>query len=97
MAAGRPVVATCVGGVPQAVRDGETGLLVPPNDAEALARALERLLRDEALRRRMGRAARRVADERFDIAATVRRYEALYVRLLRQKGFVRPEAGEGSP
>ena len=58
MAHGRPVVATAVGGIPQLVEDGRTGLLVEPGDAEALRSALERLLSDPELRRRMGRAAR---------------------------------------
>jgi glycosyltransferase involved in cell wall biosynthesis len=58
MAHGRPVVATTVGGIPQLVEDGRTGLLVEPGDAEGLRIALERLLSDAALRRRMGRAAR---------------------------------------
>jgi glycosyltransferase involved in cell wall biosynthesis len=58
MAHGRPVVATTVGGIPQLVEDGRTGLLVEPGDAEGLRVALERLLSDAELRRRMGRAAR---------------------------------------
>ena len=58
MAHGRPVVATTVGGIPQLVEDGRTGLLVEPGDAEGLRAALERLLGDPELRRRMGRAAR---------------------------------------
>ncbi len=58
MAHGRPVVATSVGGIPQLVVDGRTGLLVPPGDPQALRLALERLLADGPLRRRMGRAAR---------------------------------------
>jgi glycosyltransferase involved in cell wall biosynthesis len=86
MAAGKPVVATRVGGVPDVVRDGETGFLVPPDDVERLARALERVLRDDAMRGEMGRAGRLVARDDFDIAETVLRYEALYLRLLARKG-----------
>jgi glycosyltransferase involved in cell wall biosynthesis len=63
MAHGRPVVASAVGGIPELVRDGETGFLVPPGDVQALRGALERLLADPVLRRRMGRAARRRAAE----------------------------------
>jgi len=48
-----PVVASCVGGVPELVKDGVTGLLVPPGDVEALASALNMLLEDEGLRRRL--------------------------------------------
>lgn len=58
MAAGRPVVASAVGGLRDLVVDGETGLLVPPGDVAALRRALERLLGDADLRVRLGRAAR---------------------------------------
>lgn len=58
MAYGRPVVATAVGGIPQLVEDGRTGFLVPPGDAEALREALERVLADPALRRRLGSAGR---------------------------------------
>jgi glycosyltransferase involved in cell wall biosynthesis len=61
---GRPVVATRVGGLPDAVRDGVDGLLVEPGDVPALRAALERLLGDAALRARLGRAARKAAAER---------------------------------
>ena len=61
MNCGRPVVATAVDGTPEIVRDGETGLLVPPSDAPALAAALARVLDDPDLRRadERGRAAHR--------------------------------------
>jgi glycosyltransferase involved in cell wall biosynthesis len=59
MAHGRPVVASAVGGIPELLEDGVTGLLVPPGDVAALRAALQRLLADPALRRRMGRAGRR--------------------------------------
>lgn len=94
MAAGKPVVATRVGGVPDVVVDGETGILVPAGDVEQLARALEKMLRDEALRKRMGAAGSRAARERFDIVETVRHYEALYTRLLERKGIPAPAAGD---
>ena len=58
-AAGKPVVASSVGGIPEIVADGVTGLLVPPGDEAALARALRRLVKDVPLRRQMGAAARR--------------------------------------
>lgn len=82
MAAGRPIVATRVGGVPELARDGLEALLVPPGDDRALAAALERLLVDDELRTRLGRgAAARQADE-FRLAGTVARIEALYEELL---------------
>ncbi len=63
MAHARPVVASAVGGLPDMVRDGETGLLVPPGDPVALRAAIDRLLADDDLRRRLGRAARsRIAE-----------------------------------
>jgi glycosyltransferase involved in cell wall biosynthesis len=65
LAYGRPVVATSVGGLVDAVEDGVTGLLVPPGDAGALRAAIERLLGDPDLRRRLGDAARASARERW--------------------------------
>ena len=65
MAYGRPVVAGAVGGLLDLVADGETGLLVPPRDVPALREALERLIGDRELRRRMGEAARERARSRF--------------------------------
>jgi colanic acid/amylovoran biosynthesis glycosyltransferase len=72
MAHGRPVVATAVGGLGDAVEDGVTGLLVPPRDPAALRAAVERLLADEELRQRLGAAARAAASERFSWAAATR-------------------------
>ena len=69
MAHGRPVVATAVGGLRDLVIDGETGLVVPPRDPGALRSALERLLGDPVLRRRLGAAGRERARERFSWAA----------------------------
>jgi glycosyltransferase involved in cell wall biosynthesis len=79
MAHGKPVVASAVGGIPELVEDGVTGYLVEPGDVTGLRTAIERLLADPALRRRLGRAARaRVAErcswERVS-AATVAAYE----------------------
>jgi len=65
MAHGRPVVASSVGGLRDLVVDGETGLLVPPRDPAALRRALEQLLGDADLRRRLGTAGRERARARF--------------------------------
>ena len=70
MAYGRPVVATAVGGLLDAVDDGITGLLVPPRDVPALRLAIERLLADAELRRRLGEAARASARVRFSWAAS---------------------------
>jgi glycosyltransferase involved in cell wall biosynthesis len=70
MAWGRPVVASGVGGLVDAVEDGVTGLLVPPGDVVALREALERLLADDALRSRLGEAAREKARTELSLEAT---------------------------
>ncbi len=85
MAAGLPVVASRVGGVPDVVQDGQTGLLVPPGDPEALAAALDRLLQDEALRMAMGEAGLRRA-EAFSDRVMFERLEALYAEVLAEAG-----------
>jgi glycosyltransferase involved in cell wall biosynthesis len=72
MAYGRPVVASAVGGLRDLVVDDETGILVPPGDVEALRNALERLLHDPALRRRLGEAGRRRALEQLSWDRAVR-------------------------
>jgi sugar transferase (PEP-CTERM/EpsH1 system associated) len=82
MAAGLPVVATAVGGTPEVVIDGETGLLVPPSDPEALANALSKLLREPDLRQRMGQSGRQRAFEQFNILHTVQQTQALYESLI---------------
>jgi glycosyltransferase involved in cell wall biosynthesis len=78
---GRAVVATRVGGVPDVVDDGRTGLLVDPGDPVALAKAIERLLDDEALRRQLGNAGRELMAREHSVAAMVERTIALYDRL----------------
>ncbi len=65
MQAGRPIVAAAVGGVPELIEDRKTGLLVPPGDPGALARAIRELAGDETLRRRLASEARRQAVQRF--------------------------------
>ncbi len=82
MAAGLPVVASDVGGVAEAVADGETGVLVAPGDVEALAGALERLLVDERLRRAMGSAGRARAAAHFDLGRFRAAHVAVYERAL---------------
>ncbi|MFC1491185.1 glycosyltransferase family 4 protein [Nitrospinota bacterium] len=82
MAMSRPVVGTNTGGTPEIAVDGETGILIPPRDAEALVSAIERLALDEGLRRRMGEAGRCRVEEKFTIQAHARKTEAAYLRLL---------------
>ena len=87
MCFGCPSVATAVGGIPELVVPGVTGELVPANDADALARAVEFLLANPARRRAMGEAGRRRARENFSAAAIVPRYEELYRRVCRRGSF----------
>src|SRR3954454_3999826 len=81
MACGKPVVATKVGGIPEVVADGETGFLVQPRDHEAMARALISLLKDEALRKRMGEAGRARARVRFSAERMVQDTLRVYQRV----------------
>ena len=85
MAAGAPVVATRVGGTPEALIDGENGLLIPPGDASAITHAVARLLDDRELGRRLGCAARALIRNRFSVERMVQSTEQLYGRLLARK------------
>ncbi|WP_272977057.1 glycosyltransferase [Deinococcus geothermalis] len=84
LATGLPTVTTASAGNPEAVRDGETGLVVAERDETALARALVRLLRDESLRCRLALAGRRAVEQGFDAERQARGLEALYLRVLGQ-------------
>jgi glycosyltransferase involved in cell wall biosynthesis len=85
MEAAKPVVATGVGGVPDIVVPGETGLLVEPQDPKALAAAVAELLRDPELALRMGTAGRERRRQEFSIEAAARKVEALYEELYAAK------------
>jgi glycosyltransferase involved in cell wall biosynthesis len=78
MAYGRPVVATAVGGLAEAVVEEETGLLVPVGDARALRRAIQRLLDDRPLRERLGEAGRRRAIDLYGLDAAAERLIGVY-------------------
>jgi len=84
MAAGRPVVATDVGGAAELIREGETGYLVPAGDDEMMAARLISLLRDPNRSQMMGAEGRRIVEEQFSCEAQLARTEDLYERLLRQ-------------
>lgn len=84
MAMGRAVVATKVGGVPEVVEDGVTGLLVPPADRSSLARAIVRLAEVPSLRRAMGEAGARRVRERFHVGRMVSQIQAIYGGVLRE-------------
>jgi len=82
MAMGKPVVASAVGGIPEVVLDGRTGLLVPPADPEALAVAILRLLEDPRAAQRLGEAGRERARESFSREAFIQAHRKLYGELL---------------
>jgi len=86
MAAGLPVIASAVGGNLEVVADGATGLLFPVGDAEALERALSRLLVDDVLALRLARSGRQLVEERFSFERLTREVGALYEELLQAKG-----------
>lgn len=85
MAAGAPTVATRVGGTPEALIDGVTGLLVPPADADAMATAIMRMLSDDAMAARLAHAARQRIAEIFSVKQMVRATEDIYLELLDRK------------
>jgi glycosyltransferase involved in cell wall biosynthesis len=82
MAAARPIVATAVGATPELIQHGVHGLLVPPDDAGALAAAIDQILTDRALACRLAEAARQRVMKRYSRTAMVRRFEAFYTRLV---------------
>lgn len=84
-AAGRPAVATRVGGTPEVVQDGRTGLLVPPDDPRALRDAIQELLVDGERARRFGHAARELAEERFGIRTQVERTLELWREVVEKR------------
>ena len=86
MAAGLPVVATAVGGIPDVVVEGVNGFLVPPRDPTSLAQAITRMLDDPDRRHRMGQAGRKRAIEHFSAERMVERTQNLYEQLLAEKG-----------
>jgi len=77
MAFGKPVVASALGGIPELLQHGDTGVLVPPGDAAAVAEWVLRLLDDEELAAGLGSRARQSALERFDARDTARRVQEI--------------------
>ncbi|MGE0160029.1 MAG: glycosyltransferase [Dehalococcoidia bacterium] len=94
MVIGRPVIASAVGGIPDFVRDGETGFLVPAGDPAALARALSVICSDAALRRDMGFAASLFARRRT-IEANVRALASVLTDVVAENGRTRPDPPRG--
>ncbi len=85
MACGKPVIATNVGGIPEVVKDGITGILVPPKDPEALYCAMNELLDDREKREKMGRIGERVCNENFRAKTMVEKIENLYDFFINRK------------
>jgi glycosyltransferase involved in cell wall biosynthesis len=96
LAAERPVVATRVGGIPEIVTDGKSGVLVPPSDPAALAAGMLRLLENPAEAALFGAAGRRVAESRFGVGTMVERFTQLYDELLAEHGLT-PAAARPVP
>lgn len=85
-AAGAPAVASAVGGMPDILVDGVTGVLVPPRDPQAIAEAVISLARDRDRRRGMGEMARAIVVPAYGVGRMVKQIEALYEELIREKG-----------
>lgn len=82
MAMGKPVIGTNIGGVPEAIDDGVTGLLVPPKDSQALAKAMITLLQDKPRAKQMGIAGRKRVEQFFSIDKNIRDTEKVYMELV---------------
>jgi glycosyltransferase involved in cell wall biosynthesis len=80
MASSKPVVATRVGGTPEAIIDGQTGILVPPKDIDAMASAITRLVTDTDLQSRLGSSARLRTEEHYSATSYVARLDEMYQR-----------------
>ncbi|HEA47479.1 MAG TPA: glycosyltransferase family 1 protein [bacterium] len=81
----RPVVATNVGGIPELIKDNQTGLLIPPADSKALARAILELLENREKAKRLGKNGRRLIEKKFSQETMIERIEDLYQELLKKK------------
>lgn len=82
MAFGKPVIGTCVGGIPAQIWPGVNGFLVPPGDANSLAEAIECVLSDEKMARMMGKESKKIYDELFSAERGARDHLTLYKKLL---------------
>jgi glycosyltransferase involved in cell wall biosynthesis len=88
LAAGKTVVAADVGGITEILRNGENGIVIPPNDPDALADALRTVCADRSLRDRFALAAGQSVSERFHYRTMVRQIHETYLRLAEQKGLL---------
>lgn len=83
MAMKLPIVGTTVGGIPEAIDNGKTGILVPPGDVDSLSKAIKYLIENPEIRIKMGEAGRKRAEQMFSIENNVKRTEELYLNVLR--------------
>ena len=81
MAAGKPVIATEVGGTPEAIIDGVTGILVMPNDINQMGNAISHLIENVKLQKRLGSAGRKRAMQHYSVEKYISRLDCLYRRL----------------
>ena len=90
MACGTPVVGFDVGGIPDIVRPGVTGLLVPAGEVKALGDAIQTLLQNDALRAQMSEDCRRVAVNEYSLDIQAKRYIKLYQEVIQNTGGLNP-------
>jgi len=90
MAAGKPVIASKVDGIPEVVKDGVTGILVPPRDSKALANAILFLLCNPDKAKKMGKAGKERVNQYFSVETMVKKWDKLYQELAIKKGIVSP-------
>ena len=88
MAMGKPIVATEVGGIPEVIKNGVNGLLVPPRDPIALATAMKGLIGNDRLAAQMGYAARDLVLDKFSMRAITQKWQTLYLSILKEKGLM---------
>lgn len=88
MASGKPVVATDIGGIPEVIKNGTNGLLVPPHDPGSLAEAIRSLIENKSLAKKTGQAARKFIEEHHSIKSTARKWQSLYLSILQEKGHI---------
>ena len=96
MASGLPAISTRLVGIPDLIIDGQTGLLVEPNNAEQLADAIERLAFDRKLAQRLAKAGRKHIIEHFELESALQPLIGLYHRQLDLAGFQRVAVGDDS-
>jgi glycosyltransferase involved in cell wall biosynthesis len=94
MACGIPVVSFAVGGILDMVRSGQTGLLAPPENVNALRSAIETILRDGDLRAKMSAESREIAVKEYGLKVPARRYKALYEELVETSARIRRDVAK---